>query len=78
MKRKKGQMARELVYFCIKCLALTLLWAAVLKTAALFMDRLVDLSDILTFAATVFGGELLMLLCKRVFAKPKETDGSEM
>ena len=80
-KRTKGQMARELVYFCIKCLALTLLWAAVLKTAALFMDRVIDLSDILTFAGATFGGELLFLLVKRVFAKPNETnqtDGSEM
>lgn len=76
MKQRKGQMARKLVYFCIRCLAFTLLWAAVIKTAALFMDRTVDLSDILTFAAMAFGGELLLLLCKRVFAKP--TDGSEM
>lgn len=68
-------MARELVYLCIKCLVFTLLWAAVLKTAALFMDRTIDLSDILTFAAAAFGGELLFLLVKRVFAKP--TDGSE-
>lgn len=77
-RKKNGQMARELVYFCIKCLALTLLWAAVIKTAALFMDRVVDLSDILTFAAAAFGGELLLLLCKRVFAKPNETDRSEV
>lgn len=80
-RKKKGQMARELVYFCIKCLAITLLWAAVIKTAALFMDRAVDLSDILTFAAAAFGGELLLLLCKRVFAKPNETnqtDGSDL
>lgn len=71
-------MARELVYYCIKCLSLTLLWAAVIKTAALFMDRAIDLSDILTFAAAAFGGELLLLLFKRVFAKPNETDGSEV
>lgn len=71
-------MARELVYFCIKCLASTLLWAAALKTAALIMDRVIDLSDILTFAAAAFGGELLLLLCKRVFAKPNQTEGTEM
>lgn len=76
MKKRKGQMARELVYFCIKCLVITLLWAAVIKTAAFIMDRAIDLSDILTYAAAVFGGELLFLLVKRVFAKP--TDGSEM
>ena len=79
-RRRKGQMARELVYFCIRCLALTLLWAVVLKTAAVIMDRTVDLSDVLVFAGAAFGGELLLLLCKRVFAKPNEnqTDGSEM
>ena len=76
MKQRKGQMARELVYFCIKRLEYTLIWAAVIKTAAFILDRPVDLSDILTFAAAAFGGELLLLLCKRVFAKP--TDGSEM
>ena len=71
MKReKKGQMARRLVYYCIVVLTLTGVWAAVLKT----IDHTVDTSDVLTFIGAAFGGELLMLLLKRVFAKTTETD----
>lgn len=72
-KRKtKGRMARELVYYCIYALTLTLAWAVVVKTVAIVLDRSADLSDVLIFAAAAFGGELLLLLCKRVFAKPNE------
>ena len=53
-----------------------LLWAAMVKTAALVMDRDIDLSDILTYAGAAFGGELLMLLAKRVFAKKSDDEGS--
>ena len=67
-------MARQLVYYCLRRLSLILFWAAAMKTAALILDRVVDLSDILLFASGVFGGELLMLLCKRIFAKPNDTD----
>ena len=72
----KGKMARQLVYFCIWVLFGVLLWAAMVKTAALVMDRDIDLSDILTFAGAAFGGELLMLLAKRVFAKKSDDEGS--
>lgn len=67
----KGQMARRLVYFCISMLTATTIWAAVLKS----IDRTVDLSDVLTFVSVAFGGELLLLLVKRVFAKPSEQEG---
>ena len=67
-------MARDLVYFCIIVLTITLIWALVLKTISIFTDIVLDLTDVLTYAASVFGGELLMLLCKRIFAKPKEQD----
>lgn len=70
----KGRMARELVYYCIRALTITLIWAGTVKTAALVLDREIDLSDVLTFAAAAFGGELLLLLCKRVFAKPNEPE----
>ena len=72
-------MARRLVYYCIAALSITLIWALVLKTVSVFTDILIDLTDVLTYAATVFGGELLMLLGKRIFAKPKppETEGDE-
>ena len=73
----KGKMARQLVYFCIWVLFGVLLWAAAVKTAAVVLGREVDLSDILTFAGAAFGGELLMLLAKRVFAKPNDNDGGD-
>ena len=70
-KRKdpKGAMARRLVYYCVGVLTAAALWAAVLKT----LDHMAELSDILTFVGAAFGGELLMLLLKRVFAKPTQT-----
>ena len=67
----KGKMARGLVYFCIVVLTLTLIWAIIFKT---FGSSYTDLSDVLTFAATVFGGELLLLLLKRILAKPRDDD----
>ena len=72
----KGKRARQLVYFCIWVLFGVLLWAAAVKTAALATGRDVDLSDVLTFAGAAFGGELLMLLAKRVFAKKSDDEGS--
>lgn len=72
----KGKMARQLVYFCIWVLFGVLLWAAAVKMAALATGRDVDLSDVLTFAGAAFGGELLMLLAKRVFAKKSDDEGS--
>lgn len=70
----KGKMARELVYFCIWALTAALTWAMILKTAAVLLDRTCDLSDVLIFAGGAFGGELLMLLIKRIVAKPNETN----
>ena len=64
-KKSKGKMARRLVCYCITVLSLTALWAIVLKT----IDHTVDLTDILTFVSVAFGGELLMLVMKRIFAK---------
>ena len=63
-------MARELVYYCIRVLTATAVWAAAVKT----VNPTADLSDVLTFVAAMFGGELLMLLVKRVFAKPTEQE----
>ena len=71
-RKTKGRMARELVFYCIYALTLTLAWAVIIKTLAIFTDHPDDLSDVLIFAAAAFGGELLLLLCKRVFAKPNE------
>lgn len=71
----KGKMARQLVYFCLWVLFGVLLWAAAVKTAGMILGRDTDLSDVLTFAGAAFGGELLLLLLKRVFAK--STDNEE-
>lgn len=68
----KGKMARRLVYYCIGVLTITALWAAVVVTVAVVRDVSVDLSAVLTFIGGAFGGELLLLLLKRVLAKPKE------
>lgn len=71
-RQTKGRMARELVYYCIWALTATLIWAMIVKSAAVLLDRQCDLSDVLIFAGGAFGGELLLLLLKRVFAKPNE------
>lgn len=72
---KKGRMARRLVYFCISVLTFTLIWAMVLKTVALFnAQMIVDVSDVLTFTGAAFGGELLLLAFKRIFAKQNQRE----
>jgi hypothetical protein len=65
-------MARCLVYYCIVILTATAIWAVVLKT----IDHTADLSDALTFIGAAFGGELLLLAFKRVFAKPNEEEST--
>ena len=67
----KGTMSKILVVFCISVLVCVLIWAMVVKT---IHGGYIDLTDILTFAASVFGGELLLLLLKRIFAKPNNND----
>ena len=71
----KGQMARTLVLYCVRAITLMAIWAACLKTYAVIRwgeTTGCDLSDVLIFAATAFGGELLLLAFKRVFAKKNE------
>lgn len=75
---QKGKMARGLVYFCISVLTFTLIWAMAMKTVALFNEQYaVDLSDVLTYTGAAFGGELLLLAFKRIFAKPNKYEGEE-
>ena len=72
---QKGQMARTLVIYCVRAITLIAIWAACLKTYAVIRwgeTTGCDLSDVLIFAATAFGGELLLLAFKRVFAKKNE------
>ena len=69
-REAKGQMARRLVYYCISLSSAVTVWAVVIKTIV----PTIDLSDILTFVGATFGGELLLLMLKRIFAKPTETE----
>lgn len=71
----KGQMSKTIVLYCIRAITLIAVWAACLKTYAVIRwgeTTGCDLSDVLIFAATAFGGELLLLAFKRVFAKKNE------
>ena len=68
----KGQMARTLVIYCVRAITLIATWAVCIKTYAVFKYGATDISDVLIFAATAFGGELLLLAFKRVFAKKNE------
>lgn len=68
----KGQLARTLVIYCVRAITLIAVWAVAVKTYAVFKWCATDISDVLIFAATAFGGELLLLAFKRVFAKKNE------
>ena len=72
-EEKKGRMARGLVYYCIGFLTVSAIWAAIITTLSAVRGWTIDLSAVLTFIGAAFGGELL-LLCKRVFAKPDEKE----
>ena len=72
---RKSEMARTLVIYCVRAITLIAVWAVALKTYAVIKwgeTSGYDLSDVLVFAATAFGGELLLLAFKRVFAKKNE------
>ena len=68
----KGAMARTLVIYCVRAITLIAIWAVCIKTYAVFNWGATDISDVLIFAATAFGGELLLLAFKRIFAKKNE------
>lgn len=71
-KWRKSEMARTLVIYCVRAITLIAIWAVCIKTYAVFKYGAMDISDVLIFAATAFGGELLLLAFKRVFAKKNE------
>lgn len=73
-KRKwaKSEMARTLVIYCVRAITLVSIWAVGIKTYAVFKWGATDISDVLIFAASAFGGELLLLALKRIFAKKNE------
>ena len=68
----KGQMSKTIVLYCIRAITLIAVWAVAIKTYAVFKFGATDISDVLIFTATAFGGELLLLAFKRVFAKKNE------
>ena len=71
----KGQMSKTIVLYCIRAITLIAVWAVALKTYAVIKwgeANGCDLSDVLGFAGAAFGGELLLLAFKRVFAKKNE------
>lgn len=65
-------MSKTIVLYCIRAITLIAVWAVAVKTYAIFKWGATDISDVLIFAATAFGGELLLLAFKRVFAKKNE------
>ena len=72
---RKSEMSKTIVLYCIKAITLMAIWAACLKTYAVIKwgeTSGCDLSDVLGFAGVAFGGELLLLAFKRVFAKKNE------
>lgn len=73
----KGQMSKTIVLYCIRAITLIAVWAVAVKTYAVFKCGATDISDVLIFAATAFGGELLLLAFKRVFAKKGESSEYE-
>lgn len=74
-KWEKGEMSKTIVIFCIRVLTFVLLWAIALTTISVIFALSIDLSAVLTFAATAFGGELLLLAFKRVFSKSESNGG---
>ena len=71
-KWTKGEMARTIVIYCIRVLTYVLVWALLLTTIATIFQLSIDLSAVLNFTAITFGGELVLLAFKRVFAKKNE------
>ncbi len=77
---QKGQMSKTIVLYCIRAITLISVWAVALKTYAVIKwgeTSGYDLSDVLVFAGAAFGGELLLLAFKRVFAKKGESSEYE-
>ena len=74
-KWRKSEMARTLVIYCVRAISLIALWAVAVKTYGVIKwgeTSGYDLSDVLVFAGAAFGGELSLLVFKRVFAKKND------
>lgn len=71
-KWTKGEMSRTIVMICLRVMMIVLAWSIVLKTLGAIFGLMIDISDVLNFTAIAFGGELLILAFKRIFAKDRE------
>ena len=69
---RKSEMARTLVIYCVRAITLVAVWAILVKTYAVIRYGATDIGDVLIYVASAFGGELLLLAFKRVFAKKNE------
>jgi len=69
---KKREFSKTIVTYSISVLTSVLVWACILKTLSSIFGWGVDLSDVLTYTSAAFGGELVLLAFKRIFAKDKE------
>ena len=74
---RKSEMARTLVIYCVRAITLVAVWAILVKTYAVIRYGTTDISDVLIYVASAFGGELLLLAFKRVFAKKNENTDIE-
>ena len=55
-----------------RVLSLVLVWAVGVKTYAVIRGGATDISDVLVYAGSAFGVELVSLACKRIWAKKNE------
>lgn len=77
-KWQKRELSRTIVIHCVNAMTAVLAWAVLLKTAGAAFGWAVELSDVLTFTAAAFGGELLLLAFKRIFAKEETGNGENL
>lgn len=71
-KWAKGEMARTIVLYCIRVMTLVLIWSVVITSCSAIFHWDIDISPVLNFTAATFGGELILLAFKRIFAKKGE------
>lgn len=71
-KWAKGEMARTIVLYCIRVMTLVLIWSVVITSFSAVFHWDIDISPVLNFTAATFGGELILLAFKRIFAKKGE------
>ena len=67
VKKKKGRFSRYVVAFCILEMVVIQVWSMRIASHNSFL-----VTGLLTANHAVFGGELLLLCLKRIFAKEKE------